>query len=166
MMQPDDNRFMLTTSYDQTAVLWSTLTFTRVATLVGHSSLVMRASFTPDGSRIVTAGHDRTWKLWDYTGDVKQGEEEETERLDAREKLYLAAEAAEKDRAERARRYAEEAEEEDEGVMGEELAPGEGEEEMERIKQRREDEEDEDDEDDDDDNDDDAYADMAELEKV
>ena len=34
-------------------------------TLRGHTAPVYSASFSPDGSRIVTAGNDKTAKVWD-----------------------------------------------------------------------------------------------------
>ncbi len=37
----------------------------RTLTLKGHTDRVRSASFSPDGSRIVTASVDRTAKVWD-----------------------------------------------------------------------------------------------------
>ena len=42
-----------------------------VHTLKGHTGPVSSASFSPDGSRLVTASHDITVKVWDAkTGAV------------------------------------------------------------------------------------------------
>ena len=36
-----------------------------VLTLKGHTGIVTSASFSPDGSRVVTGSRDRTAKVWD-----------------------------------------------------------------------------------------------------
>jgi hypothetical protein len=44
-------------------------------TLYGHTQPVWSASFSPDGSRIVTGSRDRTAKVWDArTGQELKGE--------------------------------------------------------------------------------------------
>lgn len=51
------------------AWIWDARTGTRLAVLTGHSDLVNSASYSPDGSRIVTASDDRTARVWDaHTG--------------------------------------------------------------------------------------------------
>src|SRR4051812_6348240 len=37
------------------------------STLIGHTSRVQAAEFSPDSNRIVTASHDQTAKVWDAT---------------------------------------------------------------------------------------------------
>ena len=41
------------------------------ATLAGHTGPLSSAAFTPDGTRIVTASSDQTFKVWDLDGDVE-----------------------------------------------------------------------------------------------
>jgi len=45
--------------------VWDAKTGAEVLTLRGHTSAVHSASFSPDGTRIVTAGGDRTARVWD-----------------------------------------------------------------------------------------------------
>ena len=53
------------TSSDSTAKVWDATSGAELLTLKGHTGSVDSASFSPDGSRIVTASHDRTAKIWD-----------------------------------------------------------------------------------------------------
>ena len=99
--KPNDSRFLISSSYDGTAAIWSGLSYTRIATLLGHNSHVTRASFAPDGSCIATAGADRRWKLWNFEGDVEQGQEEEMELMESRRKLEEEADMEERLRHER-----------------------------------------------------------------
>lgn len=50
---------------DKTAKVWDATTGAELLTLKGHTDDVMSASFSPDGSRIVTGGQDNTVKVWD-----------------------------------------------------------------------------------------------------
>ena len=55
----------MTTSNDQTAKVWDARTGAEVLNLKGHTGPVFSASFSPDGSRLVTASADETVKVWD-----------------------------------------------------------------------------------------------------
>ena len=70
---PDGSR-ILTAAYHFSAETLSMLTDVKVwdartsgelVTLRGHSDLVGSASFSPDGSRVVTGSCDKTAKVWD-----------------------------------------------------------------------------------------------------
>jgi WD40 repeat protein len=46
-------------------MVWDALSGAEVLTLKGHTDGVTSASFSTDGSRLVTASHDGTAKVWD-----------------------------------------------------------------------------------------------------
>ena len=45
--------------------MWDAKSGAEVLTLKGHTGIVDSASFSPDGSRIVTGSNDQTAKVWD-----------------------------------------------------------------------------------------------------
>jgi WD40 repeat protein len=55
------------TAEDDTPTIWDATTGAEVVTLRGHTGGVFSATFSPDGSRIVTASTDGTVKWWDAT---------------------------------------------------------------------------------------------------
>jgi WD40 repeat protein len=61
---PDDRR-VVTTRQDGTAVIWDAQVGKELASLKGHTALVHTAEFSPDGKRIVTSSADRSVRLWD-----------------------------------------------------------------------------------------------------
>ena len=46
-------------------LFWDAFTGKKLTDLPGHSALIQDALFTPDGSRILTAGRDNTLRTWD-----------------------------------------------------------------------------------------------------
>ena len=54
----------MTASSDFTARLWDAADGRVIAVLRGHLSPIVHAAFSSDGSRIVTASHDKTARLW------------------------------------------------------------------------------------------------------
>ena len=52
-------------SDDKTAKVWDAKTGAEILTLKGHTGCVTSASFSPDGTRIVTGSWDKTAKVWD-----------------------------------------------------------------------------------------------------
>jgi WD40 repeat protein len=59
-----DNQFIVTSSQDGTAILWSAKTGEALSELSGHIGPVFCAAFSIDGKRIVTAGQDGTVRIW------------------------------------------------------------------------------------------------------
>ena len=57
MTAPDDD--------DKTAQIRNAVTGQPVATLTGHTKTIRSASFSPDGTRVVTASDDVTVRVWD-----------------------------------------------------------------------------------------------------
>jgi WD40 repeat protein/serine/threonine protein kinase/TPR repeat protein len=60
-----DGKHIVTSSHDQTAILWDTQTGQPLRTFTGHSDKVNVAVFSPDGTRILTTSHDQTARIWD-----------------------------------------------------------------------------------------------------
>lgn len=56
--------FAMTTSQDGSAKIWNTSDWSLVSALNGHFGKVMHGDLSIDGSLAVTAGYDRTLKLW------------------------------------------------------------------------------------------------------
>ena len=57
-------RFVLASSFDQTAKLWTAKTWQPLRELKGHSQKLTGCDISPDGSLIATCSFDRTFKLW------------------------------------------------------------------------------------------------------
>ncbi len=53
------------TAADEHARVWDASSGRAIATLSGHEDVVRSASFSPDGTRIVTASDDNTARVWD-----------------------------------------------------------------------------------------------------
>ena len=66
VFSPDGKR-VLTASWDKTARLWDVASGRLKQQLIGHSSSVEDAAFSPDGRLIVTAAEevDKTARVWD-----------------------------------------------------------------------------------------------------
>ncbi|XP_054289834.1 U4/U6 small nuclear ribonucleoprotein Prp4-like [Macrosteles quadrilineatus] len=62
--QRTGGHFLITSSYDNTAKVWSDKTWQSLKTLQGHDGKVMCLDITPDSKYIVTCSYDRTFKLW------------------------------------------------------------------------------------------------------
>ncbi|MEO8149760.1 MAG: caspase family protein [Bacteroidia bacterium] len=60
-----DGKYIVTSSFDETAKIWSTETGQLLLDLKGQTSIVNSASFSPDGKKIVTSSDDNTSKIWD-----------------------------------------------------------------------------------------------------
>ena len=65
-----DSRRVLTTSVDNTAVLWDADTGRALRALTGHRGEVDGAAFFPDGGRVATAGGDGMVKVWNVLRDA------------------------------------------------------------------------------------------------
>ncbi|KAF4518414.1 hypothetical protein B566_EDAN002067 [Ephemera danica] len=62
--QPVEGQFLITSSYDNTAKIWSHKTWQPLKTLSGHDGKVMCVDISPDSAYVATASYDRTFKLW------------------------------------------------------------------------------------------------------
>ncbi|KAA3662430.1 MAG: hypothetical protein DWQ04_13510 [Chloroflexi bacterium] len=60
-----NGRFLATSSGTGDSALWEAASGRQVQQFFGHSGAVLELQFMPDGTQLVTAGEDRTIKLWD-----------------------------------------------------------------------------------------------------
>lgn len=63
--------YILTASRDKSVRLWNALTGSSVGSAMAHQGRVSFAEFSPDGSRIVTAGEDMRLRVWDTTTQLR-----------------------------------------------------------------------------------------------
>ena len=62
--EPIRGRFLMSTSYDNKAKLWSARDHTLLKVMEGHEGKIMGGDISDDGEHFATAAMDRTWKLW------------------------------------------------------------------------------------------------------
>lgn len=63
-----DAQYALTASWDHTMRLWDLNKMESVKRFVGHEGDVMSVAMTPDTTRIISCGRDKTIKLWNTLG--------------------------------------------------------------------------------------------------
>jgi WD40 repeat protein len=63
-ISPDGARIATSSFWDNTARVWDARSGTELLALRGHADLVKSASFSPDGTRVVTASWDKTARVW------------------------------------------------------------------------------------------------------
>lgn len=59
-----DNKYLISSSEDKTARLWSLDTYTALVSYKGHNQPVWDVKFSPFGHYFATASHDQTARLW------------------------------------------------------------------------------------------------------
>lgn len=60
-----DGKYILSSSYDKTIILWDANSGIRIRTFKGHKGFLLKAVFSPDGKRIASASYDKTIRIWD-----------------------------------------------------------------------------------------------------
>jgi WD40 repeat protein len=63
---PSQPNIMMSSSWDGTTRIWDIQTGLMIKKLNGNQTPVHAAVFTPDGSRVITAGDDRIIRVWDW----------------------------------------------------------------------------------------------------
>jgi WD40 repeat protein/cytochrome c-type biogenesis protein CcmH/NrfG len=69
-----DGRYLVTGSWDETAIVWELKSGQKSQTLQGHRGVVLSAAFSADGRYLVTASVDHTAMIW----EVKSGQKWQT----------------------------------------------------------------------------------------
>jgi len=59
-----DGRYVVTSSMDNTAVLWDVQTGWELRRFVGHTQQVRSVAFSPDGRTVLTGGWDNSARIW------------------------------------------------------------------------------------------------------
>ena len=62
--EPGAGRYLLSTSYDNKAKLWSARDYSLLKVMEGHEGKIMGGDVSDDGRYLATSAMDRTWKLW------------------------------------------------------------------------------------------------------
>ncbi|KAM7272568.1 hypothetical protein ACFE04_027231 [Oxalis oulophora] len=70
--ESQEGYFLVTSSFDMTAKVWSGRDLKLVTTLSGHEVKVSSVDVSNDGQSIVTVSHDRTIKLWTSSSSDKE----------------------------------------------------------------------------------------------
>jgi WD40 repeat protein len=83
---PDD-RYVVSSSDDNTLCVWDLTTGKTKTTLKGHTSVVSSVAVTPNGRHIVSGSHDNTLCVW----DLKDGEKILTFTLDGKATACIVA---------------------------------------------------------------------------
>lgn len=60
-----DGRYLLSGSYDATAIIWDVATGEIVQQMTGHENRIWTVSWSPDGTRVLTGSQDTTAIIWD-----------------------------------------------------------------------------------------------------
>ncbi|CAG0926170.1 unnamed protein product [Notodromas monacha] len=61
---PGHGQYLISSSYDNTAKVWSHPLWQPLKTLSGHDNKVMGVDIAPNDQYVVTCSFDRTYKLW------------------------------------------------------------------------------------------------------
>jgi WD40 repeat protein len=66
-----DGKYILSSSYDETARLWDVQSGLEIRAFEGHKDDILSLAFSPDGQQIITGSADFTVKLWDVEGGTE-----------------------------------------------------------------------------------------------
>lgn len=78
----EDQQYLISTSFDYSAVIWQASDMTEMAVITDHDAAVNIGSFSPDGKWLATGGDDHLILLWNFEQLINDAENAEPIRLE------------------------------------------------------------------------------------
>jgi WD40 repeat protein len=69
---PDNNKLVLSTSYNYSPTVWDVNTGKLLFTLNGHTSDIGNVDFSPDGNKLISVSYDNTIRVWNAVTGIQE----------------------------------------------------------------------------------------------